>query len=425
MNVRSRATLALALACAVPALHAQGRTPPPAKDTALVVYDDDGLRIHSADHTRQLKIRAYVVAEARSVLNDTTDGSPNGFGIKRSRVTFDANMYPGIAARVMFDAGPSSGASIIEDAYVDVSLPGTWWIRAGRQKTPSGLERYMSISSELLPERSIASNLNASRDEGLLLTGDVVPRRVEVSLGVFNGAPDGNASIEADANDGKDVTYRVWFKPVRAIHGKAEQGFGFAFDGSTGLERSPAATGTRLPTFKSPALISWFNYAESQGVRANGRHTRNGAFSYYHVGPLGVMAEWFSNSQVVSRGANTATVHTGAWLANVQYTLTGEPSAQEGITPKAEFDPGKGQWGAWQVGARAAQVDVGREAYPLFADSTTAAHNALEIGVGVNWYLTRQTKVQLAYENTMFEGGARVGDRTTERYVQFRWQAYF
>jgi hypothetical protein len=77
------------------------------------------------------------------------------------------------------------------------------------------------------------------------------------------------------------------------------------------------------------------------------------------------------------------------------------------------------------VGARVAALNVGDNAFPVYADSTVAARGALEVGVGLNWYLTRQTKMQLAYENTTFRGGAKVGDRKTERYVQLRWQAYF
>lgn len=421
--------LALAAACVVafaaPSLVAQARTAAPTKDSAQIVYDDDGLRIHSADKTKQFKVRAYLTADMRTVLNDTSDGSTNGLAIRRSRVFFDANLNKYIAARVMYDVGPPSGTSPLQDAYVEVGLGGPWWVRAGKQKTPVGLERYMSISSQMLPERSLASNMEAGRDVGVLLTTSFADEHLEASLGVFNGAADGGANQDTDPNDDKDITYRLWWKPVKKKVGSAEQGFGIAFNGSTGIEKSPATAGARLPTYKTPAQISWFSYAEASGVRAAGRHTRNGLFSYFHEGPFGLMGEWFGHTQVVSRGSNVATVNTGGWLANVQYTLSGEPSAQEGIAPKAGFDPEKGHWGAWQIGARAAGVHIGREAFPVFADSTVAPHDGLEIGAALNWYITRQTKMQLAYEHTTFEGGAKVGNRKAERYIQMRWQAYF
>ncbi len=425
MHISLRIAFALALACAVPPAAAQARLAPPTADSGLIGFDDDGLRIHSPDRRKQLKIRGYVSADFRTLLSDTSDGMTNSLAIKRSRVFLDANLNPWLAFRLLFDVGPSSGTSPMQDAFVDVGLGGTWWLRAGKQKTPVGLERYMSISAQLLPDRSLASNLNASRDVGVLLTGSFARQHLDLSLGVFDGAPDGSGTQDIDPNDDKDFTYRLWFKPVKRKVDGVEQGFGVAFNGSTGIERSPALAGARLPSFKTPAQLTWFNYAETAGVRATGRHTRNGLFSYFHDGAFGAMAEWFSNTQVVSRAGNTATVGTGGWMANVQYSLTGERSAQEGLLPKSGFDPAKGGWGAWQIGARAARVDIADGAFPTFADPAVAAHGALEIGVGLNWYITRQTKIQLAYEHTTFDGGAKVGNRKAERYVLLRWQAYF
>lgn len=416
--------LASGLSTPVSPLVAQARNAPPVKDSTPVAYDDDGLRIHSADGKKQLKIRAYFVAEYHAALSDTSDAITNALMMKRSRLILDGHLNPRVMARVMFDAGPPSSTSPLQDAYAEVGLWGSWWVRAGKQKTPVGLERYMAISAQLLPDRSIASGLNGSRDVGLLFTGDLA-RNLELSLGVFNGVPDGSGSQDGDPNDAKDFTYRLWWKPVRRTVGKVEQGFGLAFNGSTGIERSPSATGTRLPSLKTIAGQTWFSYLESSGVRAAGRHTRSGAFAHFHAGPFGAFAEWAGNSQVVSRAGSTATISSGGWVANAQYTLTGELSAQEGVAPAAGFDPDNGRWGAWQIGVRAAQVKIGDEAFPTFASPTSAARQALEFGGALNWYVTRQTKMQLAYEHIMFDGGVAGGDRKAERYLQLRWQAYF
>ena len=279
----SRAAVALAMTCAA-ALHAQARTAPPTKDSAQIVYDDDGLRIHSKDGTKQLKIRGYFAADVRTVLNDTNDASTNGIAMRRARVIFDATLNSRVAMRVMYDVAAPSGPSPIQDAYVDVGLGGTWWLRAGKQKTPVGLERYMSISSQILPERSLASNMEAGRDLGFLLTGSVADEALDLSLGVFNGAADGGATQDTDPNDDKDITYRVWWKPIRKKVRGAEQGFGLAFDGSTGIEKSPSAAGAKLPTYKTPAQINFFSYAEASGVKAAGRHSRNNIFGYFHHG---------------------------------------------------------------------------------------------------------------------------------------------
>ena len=135
---------------------AQARLGPMTADSTLVAYDDDGLRLHSADHKRQLKIRGYVTADTRFVLSDTNDAAPSGFVIRRSRVFFDANLNPWLAFRLMYDVGIPSGPSPLQDAFIDVGLGGEWWLRAGKQKTPGGIERYTSVSAQLLPERSVS-----------------------------------------------------------------------------------------------------------------------------------------------------------------------------------------------------------------------------------------------------------------------------
>lgn len=403
---------------------AQGRLPPPVSDSGLIAYDDEGLRVHSADGRRQLKIRAYVAADARFLLSDTSDAPANTLAIRRSRLLFDVNMNPWIAFRLLFDIAAPAGPTPVSDAYVDVGLGGAWWLRAGKQKTQVGMERYFAVSTQLLPERSIASNLNASRDEGLLLTGSA-GSATEFSVGVFNGAPDGSATQDADANDAKDYNYRIWIRPVRRrVHG-VEQGIGIAVDGSTGIATGSSTAGSQLPTYKSPAQSVFFAYNEAGGARAAGTHSRADAFGYAYFGRWGGTAEVMATSQRVARGAALGTVPARGWLLSAQYVLTGEPSAIDGIGPAAPFDPGKGHWGALQFAARIANVTVGHDAFPVFADSTVAAREAAELGAALSWYITRATKVQLAYERTQFRGGARVGDRRTERYLQLRWQAYF
>ena len=48
------------------------------------------------------------------------------------------------------------------------------------------------------------------------------------------------------------------------------------------------------------------------------------------------------------------------------------------------------------------------------------------LGLGVNWYLTKQVKVSVNYEHTTFEGGAADGaDRLSEDFVVTRFQHSF
>lgn len=411
--------VALALLAGAAAAGAQSRLPAPVKDSTLVAYDDEGLRIHSADHRRQLKLRGYLAVDARAVLSDTSDAAANTFAIRRSRLVFDANINPWLAFRIMTDL-VALGVPSINDAFVDVSFSKTIWMRFGKQKVPYGLERTIGISEQFFPERSISAQLTSNRDEGVLVTGEFGDGLWETSVGVFNGTPEGGVNGELDGNDAKDLTFRLVTHPVRR---SGAQGITIGFNGTRGIARAFAGS-TQLPRFISPALLPFFDY--SAAARADGMRTRNGIFANAHFGQFGAVGELFSNEQRVTTGATSGQVKTSGWLGLADFVLTGEKSIQGGVAPAKLFDPEKRQWGALQAVARMAQVKVGDEAFPTFASLATSARTATELGVGLNWFFTRYTKAQVVYERTSFQGGAAAGaDRKTEQIAMLRLQAYF
>jgi phosphate-selective porin OprO/OprP len=47
-------------------------------------------------------------------------------------------------------------------------------------------------------------------------------------------------------------------------------------------------------------------------------------------------------------------------------------------------------------------VRIDGDAFPLFASAKTAAQQAAERGIGLNWYLNRYVKLTTDYEHTNF-----------------------
>ena len=392
---------------------------PPVKDSAAVVYDDEGLRIHSTDGRRQLRFRGYVAMDGRLVLSDTSDAAPNTIALRRARVIVDANVNPWIAFRLSLDL-LTPGVPPTVDAFADVTVNSHWWVRAGKQKTPYGWERYNAIGDQFFPERSIANSLTSSRDGGLLVTGEYGGGRYEGSVGVFNGIPDGAIAHE-DVNDAKDAVLRLIVRPVVRERG---QGFLFGFNGTAGAQRGTVSA-PQLPRFATPAGPVWFSYRESAGALADGSRRRAGVFSAVHFGAWGGTAEWYNNSARIRRGSSFGDIGTTGWLALADVVLTGEPSVHNGIVPAHRFEPARGNWGAVQAVARVSRVSIDRAAFPNFADSTLSARSATESAMGLNWYITRTTKAMLDWEHTAFVGGAVSGSRKAEDYLVLRAQVAF
>jgi phosphate-selective porin OprO/OprP len=340
--------------------------------------------------------------------------------VRRARLIFDLNINPSIALRVMPDLAVTTLPGLA-DAFVDVTLGKHLWMRAGKQKVAYGWERYVNASDLPFPERSLVSQLSSNRDEGIAVTGDLLDGRLEATIATYNGVPNGGANGESDVNDAKDISFRVVTRPIVRKNG---QGVIFGYSGSHGVMRA-AGTATGLAHYASPATATFFQYRESAGAVADGDRDRHNLFAVARFGVFGAFAEGYRTQENVRRGTTTALVpSTGAFLA-LDWTLTGEPSDVRGIAPAHPFDPEHGQWGAWQLVARMAQVTVGDAAFPVLSDPSVSAHGATEHALGVSWYFTRNTKAQAAYELTTFRGGAASGDRPTEQLLYLRLQTFF
>ena len=103
---------------------------------------------------------------------------------------------------------------------------------------------------------------------------------------------------------------------------------------------------------------------------------------------------------------NTAWEISGGWV------LTGEDAAFNGVTPRHPFDPRNGGWGALQVVARYAELDVDKAAFPNFANPATSASAAHAWAVGLNWYLNKNIRVNASYSRTTFTGGGTTAATT-------------
>ena len=107
--------------------------------------------------------------------------------------------------------------------------------------------------------------------------------------------------------------------------------------------------------------------------------------------------------------------------------LTGEDAGDKGIVkPNEPFEIGGTGWGALELVARYGELDVDDDAFPRYADPALVASQARALGIGLNWLLTSNLKLQFNLTQTQFEGGATLGaDRPDENAFFSRVQVAF
>lgn len=112
-------------------------------------------------------------------------------------------------------------------------------------------------------------------------------------------------------------------------------------------------------------------------------------------------------SAKTSGGAPRKELGATAWQTGLSWVVTGEDASEKGPKPRHPFDGSQnGGWGTLEFSARLAGLAVDEEAFPIQADTAKAARSALAWAIAANWHIVRGTRLQIAYERTVFDGGA-------------------
>ena len=404
----------------------QEQTEQKAKETPVITAGKDGFSLKSADGNFELRLRALVQADGRFFLDDDAKNGTDTFLIRKARPILEGTLFKDFDFRLMPDFGNDSVA--LFDAFVEWRHWSWLKIRAGKFKPPVGLEQLQEDPNTLFAERALPTSLVPNRDIGIQLRGDLWDGVVQYQAGVFNGTADGvNGGI--DNGDSKDFDGRIFLEPFKKTKIEPLQGLGFGVAGTIGNQDGSFAT-PNVPSFRTPGQNVFFRYitgtALTNTVVANGQRVRVSPQGYYYWGPVGLLGEYVISEQEVHNGAASDHLRNSAWQVAGSIVLTGERASFKGVTPRKPFDLKNGGWGALELAGRYSVLHVDPDAFPTFASISSSAQEARAWGVGLNWYLNRNVKLVLDYEETSFDGGAAGGtDRDTERVVFTRAQMSF
>ena len=387
----------------------------PAAPPAVTTGWRDGFIVQNEGGEYRLQIGLLAQADARFAVQDSADALTSTFAIRRLRPYLRGRL----ANRFEFYLNPdfANGTLVVQDAYVDTHFSTAFRVRVGKGKAPYGHERLHSASSLLFYERGTPTAIAPNRDIGIQVLGDISDGILSYSAGVMNGVPDG-LSADQDTNDSKDLLGRVVVRPFNKAPETPLGGLGFALSGSTGDQRGAVA----LPAYRTSTIgQTFFSYT---GASAEGTRKRYSPFVFYYYKAFGGFAELGHSSVPVAKGQVRGRISHDAWQATGSYVLTGEKATDAGVRPRANFDFGNGNWGAFQVAARYHTLTVDREAIDLGLASEGSSREVDAWTVNVNWYLTPFFKYVLQLERFTFDGSA-AGAREAETVLAFRTQLNF
>lgn len=426
-----------------------------AKEASTTTINDKGVSIKKGDF--ELKIKGLVQFDGRTYLDDETPRSSDTFQFRRIRPTFEGSFGKLVGFRLTPEfAGNGTGeAASIVDAYVDLKFNPAYTLRAGKVKGPVGLERIQSGGAISFVERGFPTELAPNRDIGVQLQGDLFNSTLNYTLGYYNGTADGRDAAVTDADNRKEVGARLWLEPFKNDPGLL-QGLGFGVGSSFGTKLQGSANAANannyLGRYRSPATAQIFAYrtsattatasaAGTTGVYADGDHVRFSPQLTYYRNSFGLLGEYISSKQDLAI-SNTAagpgavtdyaeSLENTAWQAVATYVLTGEDASFRGVVkPSSPYTVGGAGWGAFELALRYGELKIDKDAFPIFANPTSAISKADSYSVGINWYLTSNVKAVLNYTVASFEGGgggttAAPLDREDEKTVFGRLQLQF
>jgi phosphate-selective porin OprO and OprP len=383
-----------------------------ALQTPVVTAGEDGFALKSADDNFVLRLRGYAQADGRFYLDNKANYGTDTFLMRRVRPILEGTVYRDFDFRIMPDFGNgASSTTILQDAWVEWHYWPWLKIRAGKYKPPVGLEQLQQDIWTSFAERGLPSDLIPQRDVGVQVSGDLFGGVVTYAGGVFNGVVD-NGIADLATWDAKDGDGRIFVQPFKTTDIDPLKGLGFGVGGTIG-DRQPSSTTTNLPTYKTPGQDVFFTYND-KGVAPDGLEYRGTPQGYYYWGPVGLLSEYALAEEQMRNGTLRKYVCNTAWQVEGSFVLTGENASYNGVIPRHPFDPKARGLGAFEVVGRYGELDVDHDAFNVnpsaagtrFAVPTQEAQQASEWGLGLNWYLNKDIKFVLDYDQTHFEGGA-------------------
>lgn len=320
----------------------------------------------------------------------------NGTDIRRGRFGFDGTFLKQFKYRI--EAEYVKGAVNLLDAYISYQPGAKWTITVGQQKAPYGLEGNTSDSFNTFLERGMANTafgaVGAERRVGATVA--YVTDHITATAGLFGSGE----AVQRDATTPGEtygVNGRLTWEPIneegRVLHVGAS-GYHVAHFAANTISNLGDRPNSRIDGGRLES-ITILGTAPAGGPKTGAKAaTFVGAEAAGVVGPFSVQGEYSHLS--IDRFGTALTLDFNGFYVFGSVFLTGESrSFKNGVVdrlkPRADFNPSKGEWGAFEVAVRYDQLDLTDHGLSPLSRKGHSLTGAL------NWYLNPNLKLMLNY----------------------------
>lgn len=433
LHEQARAEQAAA-AGAVLAAAASGDTPEVSEQDPTWNFKwKNGFKLERSDGALKLGFGGRIMVDSAGVwesgdLADATlsngdaffDSEGTGVEFRRARIFFAGTLYDRLIFKAQYEfAHPGENDNTdFKDVWLGFKNLGPIdRVQIGHFKEPVFLQEWTSSKYLVFMERGLNSAFFNGRNMGLMAMGNLAEKRAFWQLGGFRQTNDQGFVFDDFGNAEWDVTARLVGTPLyggegsRVVHLGASYSHQWKDRKSSKLryrERPESHLATRYvdtrvlrPDPRFPRFAGDADKFDSLDLAVEGVDLLNAEFATV-LGPFSAQAEW-TGSWVARPGRSTSSSRRAGkdaffWGAYgfVSYFLTGEHRHYElgkgrfgRVQPKANFDPTRGEWGAWEVAARFSYLDLD--------DRDVKGGRQWDVTAGLNWYLSPNLRFMLNY----------------------------
>ena len=355
---------------------------------------DNGFNVDREDGAAKLKfggriqLDGAVISESSGLNNDLRalggNGQGDGVEFRRARLYFDGTVYERLFFKAQYDF--ASGNPTFKDVYMGLKgLGPVGSVQVGQFKEPFYLDEMTSDDYITFMERGTSNVFAPDRQVGVMATNTLADKRMQWQLGTFRVVNDVGQAFNSFSSTDWDIATRFTGTPIYADEG--------AHLLHLGVDYVHRFVGQTIRYRQRPESHLADRFVDTLNLNASNIDSFDTELAAVY-GPLAFQSEY--TNALVNGDQNQRNSYFWGAYAQLSYFLTGEHKPYEPdygrfgrVKPKANFNPMKGDWGAWEVAARYSYLDLD--------DRDVEGGKLWDVTAGINWYLFPNARIMLNY----------------------------